>query len=280
MSFSLASRLRTAVLRQRGGVERDFPPPAPDEALCFVGDLHGASHLLETLLALRQSRFPGHRLVFLGDAVDRGPDSAGTLRLLRRETARGAIVLAGNHEAMLLDFLDAPEAAAARWLRHGGAETLLSFGVGAGALHGSRELRDALREALGAATEAWLRALPLMWQSGNLVAAHAGLDPDRSPEAQERVVVLWGGPPGRMRALRRDGLWVASGHVVVERAICRDGRIALDTGAYATGRLSYALIDPAQPASERVTLGIVPAGPEAFRARAADLLPDRTGRYS
>lgn len=240
--------------------EPAFPAIAPDEPLCLVGDVHGRADLLERFLHLRARHFPDHRAVFLGDAIDRGPDSAGVLRILMAEVAAGAICLMGNHEEMALAFLDAPEGDnGRRWLAHGGLEMLGSYG-----LRGlpqtpddRRAARDALRRAMEPGAEEWLRALPHLWQSGNLVAVHAGLDPALPLERQTARTMLWGDPDATRR-MRDDGLWVAHGHVIVDRARVRRGRIALDTGAYATGMLSYALVDPRVPESERITLAVVP----------------------
>ena len=233
--------------------------PLPEELVCLIGDLHGRADLLQRFLRLRACHFPQARLVVLGDMIDRGEDSAGVLRLLRDEAGQGAVCLMGNHEAMLLAALDDPARHGAAWLSHGGLATLMSLGLRC-LPRGPAEMADmadALRAALGPDMLAWLRGLPLLWQSGTLVAAHAGLDPARPPRAQLAEVLLWGHrafAAGR----RRDGLWVAHGHVVVERAFGRAGRLALDTGAYATGRLSYALIDPALPAAERLVIGVTP----------------------
>lgn len=191
--------------------------------------------------------------------IDRGEDGAEVLRILRAETREGAVCLMGNHEAMMIEFLDDPAESGRRWLAHGGLETVASFG-----LRGIPQdavartaVRDALRERMGAETETWVRELPLLWRSGNLVAVHAALDPARPIEEQAPRHLVWGHPAFMTRS-RTDGLWVAHGHTAVERAHLRRGRIALDTAAYATGALSYALIDPAAPEIERVTLGVVP----------------------
>jgi serine/threonine protein phosphatase 1 len=233
----------------------------PEEAVCLLGDLHGRSDLLARFLTLRRRHFPDHRLVALGDAVDRGEDSAGTLRLLRAECAEGAVYVRGNHEEMLLEFLDDPAGVGRRWLAHGGLDTLASYGLRGIPTSATEHqaARDTLRERMGPETEAWLRELPLLWRSGTLVAAHAALDPDVPPTLQDARSLVWG-HPGFRRHPRSDGLWVAHGHTVVSRAHIRGGRIALDTSAYATGMLSYALIDPSLPDTERVTLGVVPFG--------------------
>lgn len=237
---------------------RAFSELKPDEPLCLIGDLHGCADHLRRLLRLRAHQFPGARLVFLGDLIDRGPDSAGVLQLVREEVAKGAICIAGNHESMCLSFLEQPEKSLS-WLKHGGLETVQSFGLDltGGGPEQLRALRDAFRAALSAEGEAFLRELPDFWQSGNLVAVHAALDP-QLPLAEQSTKVLQWGHPDFTRLLREDGLWVAHGHVIVPQAYAEGGRIALDTGAYATGRLSFALIDPALPRHERLTLALTP----------------------
>src|SRR6056297_3043779 len=93
-----------------------------------------------------------------------------------------------------------------------------------------------------AARIAWLRARPLSWRSGNVWALHAGADPHQPLDSQGDEVLLWGHPAFR-RSPRRDGQWVVHGHTIVEHPHTAEGRIAVDTGAYATGRLSAALIE-------------------------------------
>lgn len=229
-----------------------FGLPAPAGAVCLVGDIHGRADLLECFLSLRQRHFSSCQLIILGDMIDRGPDSAGVISMLRDEVLKGAVCLKGNHEDMMLAALDQPEQAMERWLRNGGLETVLSYmGKGHTSLHA-----PVIREAIGADVLDWVAALPAWWRSGSLVAVHAGLDPALSPESQEERGMLWG-HPDFMRRPRRDGLWVAHGHVVVDRAFHHQGVIALDTGAWHTGRLSYALVDPALPEGERIVIGSV-----------------------
>lgn len=254
-AFLRRFKTRPAPPRQEMTARARLAPPLPDEPVCLIGDLHGCADLLRRFLALRQGHFPQARIIFLGDMIDRGPDSASVLALVREEVARGAVALAGNHEAMFLDFLDKADPGPG-WLKHGGFEMIASYGIDPAGGDPS-DLRDRLRAAMGAETEAWLRALPLYWQSGNLVATHAGMDPARPPSAQEAGVLQWGHRDfGRL--LRPDGLWVAHGHNVVDKAFAQGGRIALDTGAYATGRLSFAVIDPALPEVERLTIAVTP----------------------
>lgn len=217
---------------------------SPDAPFCAVGDLHGRIDLLERIEKVILRTSPGLPTVFVGDYIDRGEHSADVLRMLASGAETGeqpVICLMGNHEEMCLNFIDAPCGPATAWLRHGGLQTLASFGIGGvsptSAEAALTEARDALVDAMGPDLLAWLRARPLSWQSGNVAVAHAGADPTRAISAQSSGSLLWG-HPGFANHARKDGVWVIHGHVVHEHAGHRDGRIWVDTGAYATGRLS------------------------------------------
>ena len=244
---------RRLVARLGGRAAFDAPLDVPGQ-VCAVGDLHGRADLLDALLARLDA---GDRagaetvMVFLGDHVDRGPDPAGVvarLRALQRAAPDRVVALMGNHERMMLDFLAAPVQAGRRWLRFGGLQTLASYGV-RGVTEGAdppaleRAARD-LRAAMPPGEADWLAALPLQWRRGNLICAHAALDPARGPAAQPGEVLLWG-HRDFARHPRGDGLWVAHGHTVVPDPLAQAGRVALDTGAYFTDRLSAGLFEGA-----------------------------------
>ena len=115
--------------------EKTPPARAPDGVRLYaIGDIHGCAGLLDRLLEKISQEERAHggaaRLIFLGDYVDRGPDSRGVLdRLIDVARRRpDTVFLKGNHEAVLLDFLADPEAAS-DWLSWGGVETLKSYGV-------------------------------------------------------------------------------------------------------------------------------------------------------
>jgi serine/threonine protein phosphatase 1 len=243
-------------------------PPEPDRPLYLIGDIHGRADLLQRLFELidadQSARGLEHPLaVFLGDYVDRGADSRRVLHSLHAmarslaadPAAEGEMLcLMGNHERMMLDFLDTPLEAGPRWLRNGGVQTLESFGLeGVPETAGPEVLeaaRDALAEALGMDDEdglaGWLRELPLIAQSGNIAMVHAGCDPSRAIDDQRPGTLLWGHPEFLIRP-RRDGLWVAHGHTVVSRPAVTEGRIALDTGAWFSDRLTAAILVPGEP---------------------------------
>ncbi|MEW2915238.1 metallophosphoesterase family protein [Leisingera sp. JC11] len=202
----------------------------------MIGDVHGCLELLERMLAQVPQ---DHRIVLAGDYIDRGEQSAEVLRYL---CARPELTcLKGNHEDMLLRFLRDPGREGGRWIRNGGLQTLASFGVpgvrpqmSAAAL---RDCRDHLQERMGAALIAWAAGLEASLVSGNVLAAHAGADPHTAADRQAEEVLMWG-HPAFLRTPRRDGVWVVHGHTIVAEAAAAQGRIAIDTGAYASGILS------------------------------------------
>jgi serine/threonine protein phosphatase 1 len=229
-------------------------PLEPEVPFCAVGDIHGCDALLARMLErLRERMPPEARLVLVGDYIDRGEQSHEALlriHALQQEAPEGAVTcLRGNHEQMLLDVLDRPARNGPRWLRYGGLQTLASFGLRGLPETASEaqweDLRDRLRAALGPDLEMWLRALPTLWQSGNVAVVHAGADPALPLSAQSAEVLTWGHEAFE-RVPRRDGVWIVHGHTIVEEARPVLGRIPVDTGAYATGRLSCALVAPNQ----------------------------------
>ena len=226
-------------------------PINPEQPFCAVGDLHGRADLLAQLpAALAQRGWQNLPVIFLGDYIDRGPDSAAVLHLLKSwqdTTPEQVICLMGNHEHMLLEVLDAPDKAP-RWLSHGGRETLESFGIVPSprpqdlSEEALQTLIGELRQCLGEDMISWLQALPLSWRSGNVALAHAGANPRRTLEQQSEQELIWGSRDFLHRR-RRDGVWVVHGHWIMNEPLKQGGRIALDTGAYATGRLTCACIN-------------------------------------
>lgn len=211
---------------------------APEAPLYVIGDIHGRADLLQRAL---QKLTPGVPIVCVGDLVDRGEQSAEVLRLLAGRP--DILCLKGNHEDMLLQFLEAPETLGARWLRYGGLQTLASFGVTGVTETSPVEdrvvARNTLKEAMGPELENWLRKLPLSYRTGNLVVVHAAADPRVEMEDQQQRHLLWGHPDFH-RTNRSDGLWIVHGHTVVDTPCATNGRISVDTGAYATGKLTIA----------------------------------------
>jgi serine/threonine protein phosphatase 1 len=221
--------------------------PAPDEALAVVGDIHGQLSCLEKLIAKLGTQAPDACWVFVGDFIDRGDHSAQVLARLRALEAErpDTICILGNHEEMMLSFLRDPEEAGNRWMRHGGLQTMASFGhfkLGVqNAPEALRIARDQLLEVMPEGLEDWLASRPRWFQSGNVVVVHAGADPDRPMEEQKDQALTWGHPAFGKQA-REDGLWVVHGHTIVNLPQEKNGVISVDTGAYATGKLTAVVI--------------------------------------
>lgn len=218
---------------------------APKMRFYAVGDVHGCLAQLEQLLErITQQRQHEEPLIFVGDTIDRGPQSAQVLQLifeLAQSAAKTTTLLMGNHEKMLLEFIDDPAGRGARWLVNGGLETLRSFGISDlpknPDAEDATEAADALERALPDGLQDWLRKLPLQWASGNMHCVHAAMNPDRNPEDQSERSLIWGHPEFLHRA-RTDGSIVIHGHTIVTKPNFKDGRIAIDTGAHKNRPLS------------------------------------------
>lgn len=236
--------------RLRGPGGAPAPMPEPDRLTYAVGDVHGRADLLLDLLGRIAEDATGRagpaRIVFVGDYVDRGPESAETLDILASLAAEAEldpVFLMGNHERMMLDFLGEPETGR-RWLRVGGAETLASYGI---AVDAAEEDPKALARHAAALSEAaaphlaFLARLVPSHLSGTLFCTHAGADPQAPPDMQDEAALLWGDSDFRRRP-RADGLWTVHGHFVVPEPELHPGRIAIDTGAWFTDRLTAARI--------------------------------------
>lgn len=218
---------------------------APEEAFFVIGDLHGCLTEFEDLIEVIEAKSETPKLVCVGDYVDRGEDVAPLLKRLfqlNSDFPRHFICLKGNHEDMLLKFLSDPEQYGPRWLRHGGLQTLASYGVGRQTGDTQSQLAQQLSYAMGAELIDWIKRLPLSWTSGNVTVTHAGADPSVPIDAQAAKTLLWG-HPDFLKLDRQDGQWVVYGHVIQEHGLATQGTIAVDTGAYATGVLTAAHIE-------------------------------------
>ena len=233
-----------------GAQYRNRYPVRSDSLVYAVGDVHGRIDLLEPLIekilndALRSQPEGSAQaeVVFLGDVIDRGPDTVGVLELLiaiESWPELKPIFLIGNHEQMLLAFLKDP-LANKRWLRFGGYETLVSYNVDvSGDLFDPQtlvRLAADLSAVMGPHVDL-LNRFVLSHKNGNLFFVHAGADPTKSVDEQSETTMIWGAKTEDTRT-RRDGMWVVHGHTVVEQPLVRGGRISIDTGAYLSGALT------------------------------------------
>jgi serine/threonine protein phosphatase 1 len=239
---------------------------APDGWTVYaVGDIHGRIDLFETLLDAidddLESLPPGRQaaLVLLGDYIDRGPDSRAVIELaasIAPEAGFEVTALRGNHEQTLLDFLDDAKEGPV-WGEFGGLATLASYGVAPPRSRADPAEWEAAREALQAALplehRRFLADLPLMQTYGDYVFVHAGLRPGVPLAAQDPHDLMW------IRDAFTAGGWrgppaVVHGHSPVAEPVLDPWRINVDTGAYATGRLTAVRLE----GTERRLLAALP----------------------
>jgi len=221
-----------------------YPGIDAKTVLYAVGDIHGRADLLREVHRRIdrdwQARPTERRLeIYLGDYVDRGADSAAVIEMLRvRATRTRIMALRGNHEAILLRFLDG-KISDREWLECGGAATALSYGV-----NPSREviLSAAMSRAVPLADAEFLRLLRTSFRYGPYFFAHAGVMPNRTLDEQVEDDLLWIRKPFLDHA-GSFGAIVVHGHTPNAEPEFRPNRINLDTGAYATHRLTCLRID-------------------------------------
>ena len=226
-----------------------LPQAPPDTRIYAIGDIHGCSGLLDRLHALirddaEQAPETRRVVVYLGDYVDRGPDSRGVLDRLIDGPGPGfeRVFLKGNHEDMMVRFL-AGEDVGPMWLHNGGGETLASYGLSKALarfgvwLPDLEPVRRSLADAVPAAHRTFLESLAPSHVEGDYAFVHAGLRPGVALTAQVEADLLW----IRQPFLDSDadyGYIVVHGHTPYRIPELRPNRINLDTGAVYWGHLT------------------------------------------
>ena len=228
------------------------PSIPADLRIYAVGDIHGRLDLLDQLLSLIDTDIALHPTsrplhVFLGDYIDRGAFSRETIdRLIQLSGVRECVFLKGNHELIALKCLS-DRNLFDQWMRLGGLETLMSYGVSCGHLASGKpivELQAAFHHALPQAHLRFFRDLQLSFECGDFLFAHAGVKPGVELARQMENDLLW----IREEFLSSNeefGKIVVHGHTPAPDIEVLPNRINIDTGAFATGRLSCLVIEDA-----------------------------------
>jgi len=218
----------------------------PGQRVYAVGDIHGRLDLLEQLLEMIEedhgSRPEAQRLlIFLGDLVDRGPESCGVVERLRQLqiSAEGTRFLLGNHDEVFLKAASGDEKATRFLVRIGGRDTILSYGVGLDDYEQATyaELTQLLQEKVPDTHREFLATFEDYTEVGDYLFVHAGIRPGIDLPEQSSMDLRWirgdflnhKEPHGRM---------VIHGHSISADPQVRRNRIGIDTGAFASGRLS------------------------------------------
>ncbi len=216
-----------------------------------VGDVHGRLDLLDRILEVIEEdagRRPARKtlLVFLGDLIDRGPDSRGVVERLRtfRHDRIKPYFLAGNHEEVLLRLLAGERGILASWLQFGGAECLASYGVDPSALAGRSEGIGLaiVKQAIPDIHANFLGSFADTLSFGDYLFVHAGIRPGIDLPLQSQADLRWIRSP----FLDHDddhGFVVVHGHTISDTVDERPNRIGIDTGAYRTGVLTALVLE-------------------------------------
>ena len=233
-----------------------FVASVPDgQRIYAVGDIHGRVDLLERLHqsirehAVKDSAKFTQTIVYLGDYVDRGFNSKEVIDFLldARLEDFSPVYLKGNHEDVLLRFLEDPSLGPA-WFAIGGNATALSYGVRIPReLSGAEKfqyVRQELRRLIPPDHLAFFKRLDLSYEAGDYFFVHAGIRCGVPLELQDPQDLLW----IRDEFLKRDqncGKVIVHGHSITHRPEVKSNRIGIDTGAYATNTLTCLVLESA-----------------------------------
>jgi serine/threonine protein phosphatase 1 len=205
-----------------------------------LSDIHGCLSKLVALVARCRSdaKDDAARFVFLGDYIDRGPDSRGVVEYLidlQRRKPGDVVCLCGNHEDLALSAIDDPDESDQWVVANGGDKTLRSYGVTA-------------PPDLPASHVDWMRALATYHDDGTRFFVHAGVNPSRPLDRQDRHDLLWMREPF-LSDPRDYGRFIVHGHTPLRggRPDLRSNRVNIDTAAVIGGPLTAAIFDDSTP---------------------------------
>lgn len=257
-----------------GGKRRSDRPTArvPDGMRLYcIGDIHGRADLLEAMhegigADLAQNPPAGEAvLVYIGDYVDRGLQSREVIQSILDDPlpALTKVCLKGNHDDSALQFLH-DAAFGPVWFSYGGDATLLSYGVRmtAGKIGAERfeDMRQQFEAALPPSHLEFLTGLQMMYECGDYLFVHAGVRPGVGFADQKPEDLMW--IRDEFLDSRQDfGRVVVHGHSVTDAPDLRANRIGIDTGAYASNRLTCLILEADQRffiATERARAGAAP----------------------
>jgi serine/threonine protein phosphatase 1 len=229
-------------------------PPAPDGLVIYaIGDIHGRSDCLRAVHQRidrdkRRLKAGKHTVeIYLGDYIDRGSDSYGVVEIILAR-ARGTIIacLKGNHEIMLEAYL-AGELSFEHWGPFGGLQALLSYNVDPLLLkHGGPALLAAAKSSIPELHKKFFALTHPYIRLGGYCFVHAGMRP-RIPLKNQTLRDLTSIREGFLDYTGTFGCIVVHGHSPQPHVEFKPNRINLDTGAYATNRLSVIRIDENAP---------------------------------
>lgn len=244
--------LKFAKMFRRDAAEKPRPSVPEGERFYVIGDIHGRCDLLDELIAaidadLNDAGDIDATIVFLGDLIDRGPESARVIDTAQQWGERRKVrYIAGNHEEMFLESFDDREMLR-HFLKHGGKETVLSYGIKKKRYNEltMKELQKEMHELVPAQHRTFIEEMEDIIFAGDYVFVHAGVNPKRSMEEQKQSDLRW----IRERFLKHREPFshvVVHGHTIFEEIEHTDHRIGIDTGAFRTGTLTALVLEGAE----------------------------------
>jgi serine/threonine protein phosphatase 1 len=216
-----------------------------------IGDVHGCLDALVELLDVikrdnNDKPSSQTKIIFLGDLIDRGPQSREVVEFLANYTSDFAdvIFIKGNHEELFLSILSGQEEVFEVWFTVGGKSTARSYGVDdLGRIHmDAFGVYKDLRRCVPKKHREFLSSFQDYYEFGDFVCVHAGIKPKIPLEKQRPKDMRWIRSSFIDYKKQHDHI-VVHGHTVVERAECFGNRIAVDTGAGKGGTLSAVCLE-------------------------------------
>jgi len=220
-----------------------------------IGDIHGYLGELEAMHGLIKQDLEARpiehtKIVYIGDYIDRGPESAGVIQCLTErelyEPDIEHIYLRGNHENAMMEFIDKPTGPRKDWLEWGGLSALMSYGVQANMakpLGGQlKEIAAQLREKLPLSHAEFLKNTRLFYVCGGFAFVHAGVRANVALDKQkyQDLIMI------RKGFLDYSGVhehYIVHGHTSVDKIDIRGNRMNIDTGLYYGRHLTAAVIE-------------------------------------
>lgn len=209
-----------------------------------IGDIHGCLEVFDRLWTKIEAHMNENpealkTVVFLGDYIDRGPDSAGVIHrviemtsLLEKYDVK-VVALKGNHEDMFQEYLDRRNNGS--FLYNGGTETLRSYWD---PLTDSVIIPDSHKE--------FLKNLRVYYNVGRFLFVHAGIDPTLSPEEQREHSMIWNRAWNNFDGEYQGGLFVVHGHTPVEDVVQKKNQLNIDTACVFGRSLTCVVIEENQ----------------------------------
>ena len=220
-----------------------------------IGDIHGRVELLKNIheqIILDSAQYLGEKfIIYLGDYIDRGLHSKEVIDLLLKKPLPGfkPVYLKGNHEQVLLDFLNIDPGIAEEWLNFGGLATILSYGISiTGIPFGKKliQLQQDFAKRIPPSHFSFYKQLHCSYEIGNYFFVHAGIKPNIALNRQSKRDMLWIRDEFLNFKDQHEKIIVHGHSISINEPQVLPNRIGIDTGAYLTGILTCLILEGEQ----------------------------------